>query len=520
MSFVKKRIISFFLCFVVFFTCFFSVPSSSAYASSITVPTEEKGIIALFVAVGSFLGLTSINSCNTGKIAKHVKKSYINLRRNVETFSNNVYSATSDFVLDVVDFFYSKPYQMPLSCSTIENFNSLLVRPDSFQLNTMEGRLGTGYVSRLSELEFGQSISFRGADGSSYSYDYNNHFISEGGNKLYIDNVVATWYKFASINSDTFVPRIFITANGDKSSKYYNSSVGTMHYAFGFTTDVGIKDWSYDINDSSNFSSTKYDSLQVEIPVTENYSYDYSDNLVIHAPSIDMNCDDVFVGNVSVPVSAEDVIGTGSIDESGNFHGVRNDGYVGSDNVVSHDFSVDSVVPDVIGNDGSIANDNSSLLSIFANFWAKLRKLLQGIFTNPLGLIKNIFGAIISNTRTLASSIVAGAKDIVSSIPIVNSIDWTLPSSLALDFSPLYINLSDKFPFCIPYDIVGSLKTLSASAVAPKFTFTFDSSNWLISKDTEFSLDFSKFSKLAAILRFFILFGFLWFLFKITRSIL
>lgn len=519
MSIFKKRFISFFLCFVIFLSSF--LPSSSVYASAsdIALLNDQKGIVALFVAVGSFLGLTSINSCNTGKIVRHVKKTFSNVRHEVQSFANNVYSVTSDFVYGVLDFFYSDAYTRPLSCSTLNDFNSILVRSDSFVPNTMEGRLGTGYVSRLCNLEFGQSVSFTGAGGLAYSYNYNSHFLNHNGKKLYIDNVVVTWYKFASINSDTFIPQIFVYANGDKKSGHYDPTVGSVCSPMGFTVDAGVKDWDYDITNSSDFTHSKYLDCSNEIPVSKNYSYDYSDNLVIHAPSIDMNCDEVFAGNVAVPVSAEDVIGTGSIDENGNFHGVRNDAYSGSDNVISHDFPVDTVVPDVVGaNDGSIAGDNSSLLSIFTNFWAKLRKLLQDIFTNPLGLLKNIFGAIISNTRTLASSIVAGVQDIVSSIPVVNSIDFSLPNSAELDFKPLYINLSNKFPFCVPWDLVNSFKMFSTAKQTPKFVVDFPSSNLI--GGGKFEIDFDKFSELAAVLRYFVLVFFIVGLVKKTKSLI
>jgi len=126
-------------------------------------------------------------------------------------------------------------------------------------------------------------------------------------------------------------------------------------------------------------------------------------------------------------------------------------------------------------------------------------------------------------------------KDAITDLPVDTTIpgdetipgdttkpgDTTIPDfggtgTIALDFSPLYINLKDKFPFCIPYDLVNTFNFFSADKVTPKFTIKFDEG---LVGSGEFTIDFSRFEKIAIILRGFILLYFIFFLIKNTRNL-
>jgi hypothetical protein len=60
--------------------------------------------------------------------------------------------------------------------------------------------------------------------------------------------------------------------------------------------------------------------------------------------------------------------------------------------------------------------------------------------------------------------------------------------------------LTKKFPFCIPFDLVNSIKTLSATAEAPKIVVPVKYSQWGV--DTSFTIDLSKFDTVATLNRY------------------
>lgn len=100
----------------------------------------------------------------------------------------------------------------------------------------------------------------------------------------------------------------------------------------------------------------------------------------------------------------------------------------------------------------------------------------------------------------------------------VGDLDTNIPNDIKLDFSPLYVSFAQKFPFCIPFDLVNSIRSFSVSRETPKFNVFFDETVFL--GGGSFTIDFSKFSVIAAILRYFILLSFLVSLVKVTRDLI
>lgn len=90
----------------------------------------------------------------------------------------------------------------------------------------------------------------------------------------------------------------------------------------------------------------------------------------------------------------------------------------------------------------------------------------------------------------------------------------------SLDFSPLYISFSNKFPFCIPFDLARIIGDFKANEQYP--IFYVDMSGFDSTKTTEagFSIDFTKFTVLFGIVRTFILVSFVVFLAIKTRDII
>lgn len=97
------------------------------------------------------------------------------------------------------------------------------------------------------------------------------------------------------------------------------------------------------------------------------------------------------------------------------------------------------------------------------------------------------------------------------------STDTTVPDSVPkLDFSPLYQDLSRKFPFCVPFDFVEMIRAFKVKAVAPSFTVDFDSAYFV--GGGSFTFTFEKFDKVIKVLRYLMLLGFIVGLIKKTRA--
>jgi hypothetical protein len=93
----------------------------------------------------------------------------------------------------------------------------------------------------------------------------------------------------------------------------------------------------------------------------------------------------------------------------------------------------------------------------------------------------------------------------------------SMPNDNTLKFPALSV-VADRFPFCIPFDLINSFKSFSAEKVTPKLDVTFPSIYG--SKPTGFKIDFTQFDKIVAILRYFILLIFIVNLIKLTRSLI
>lgn len=138
------------------------------------------------------------------------------------------------------------------------------------------------------------------------------------------------------------------------------------------------------------------------------------------------------------------------------------------------------------------------------------------ILGDILGVLNDIWTSIKSGFSSVVSSIDSTIDSIVSIPNKIIEFFYASPT-LSIDFSPLQISLLDKFPFSLPFDLFNTFKSFLAEKEVPNFKISFDEG--LVGSAT-FELDFTPFSKLAAILRYFILIYFLVNLIKLTRNII
>lgn len=102
----------------------------------------------------------------------------------------------------------------------------------------------------------------------------------------------------------------------------------------------------------------------------------------------------------------------------------------------------------------------------------------------------------------------------------INKDDFSTPKKIKLNFTPLYLNLKDKFPFCLPWDLKNVISSLVAEKECPKFTISFADTPLVGGKSSKIEIDFSKFEKIVILLRYFELLAFVLFLIKKTNDLL
>lgn len=85
-----------------------------------------------------------------------------------------------------------------------------------------------------------------------------------------------------------------------------------------------------------------------------------------------------------------------------------------------------------------------------------------------------------------------------------------------IDFSPLNVPITKKFPFCIPWDLRDAVVSFSAPPVPPVFTFSLT----FFGDEYPIVWDFAIFDEFAEITRFFVLIGFVVGLILATRGLI
>jgi hypothetical protein len=137
--------------------------------------------------------------------------------------------------------------------------------------------------------------------------------------------------------------------------------------------------------------------------------------------------------------------------------------------------------------------------------------------------------AVVGQTAASIPAAIAGtasgviANDVAGNptAPVDTTPDWSLPKTGGIDLSPLELALSDRFPFCIPFDLVGGIQQLVGVGSAPSVTVSnsiFAPPHSGISGSTKL-LDFSSFQTFVNILRWFIGLAWVYFLILKTRDL-
>jgi hypothetical protein len=148
--------------------------------------------------------------------------------------------------------------------------------------------------------------------------------------------------------------------------------------------------------------------------------------------------------------------------------------------------------------------------------WVNSKTAERAVYV-PTNLTASNLDSYLSQYTGTATSSKVLTEDIPISQTSSSALDLSVPSSIALDFSPLQISLKDKFPFSLPWDFGKLIGSLVAEPIEPKFTVVFPKE--LLLGGGSFDFDFSKYSKLVLVLRYFILIEFSFGLMKLTKKL-
>ena len=150
--------------------------------------------------------------------------------------------------------------------------------------------------------------------------------------------------------------------------------------------------------------------------------------------------------------------------------------------------------------------------------------VLEGVLEWQLGKTREAFiplPTIIPEVNTETNTITWPATDVINpSIPDVQNPDIPIvwqdlfkSGTKTIDFTPfMEIGFADRFPFCVPFDLVKSIETLKAPPKAPRWVANI--------KGVDLVIDLSQFEHLAAIVRWFMLLIYIVVLIMISRRMI
>lgn len=248
--------------------------------------------------------------------------------------------------------------------------------------------------------------------------------------------------------------------------------------------------------DGVNAGSTFVCNFNLELPILENIPYSpdttkgYTDDKPIQTfPGVssgthdgywDIPNDDYYVneGGTSFPLESENV----------------------------KDKVVETPIDGVIEGDGTISKPDIGDIDAPTTgdgLWDTLIGWLKTLFA-PLISLLGWIGDILNSILSFLSSLV---------IPTV----WG-----SLDWSPLYFSVADKFPFCIPFDMIRMIKEFQYEEKEPVFDVDMSSfsSNSYSRGQVGFTIDLTKFDELIQIVKTLTLISFIFFIAFKTRDII
>ena len=387
---------------------------------------------------------------------------------------------TNPYMLeDVGTIVYDGIKNIPNAIENVGNNIKLNVTKDL--LNTVVGICNTipkvdKFVDKVVEKSLDESNVYS-LDSLINGATYTCYF-PKGANYMYLRNAPSGNDRNITIKCPKGYNSFRITVAGEKYTVYFNGSLVASGKSY--VSDLNLSSVAF----YDNFSQVQFRPSLVEevqsvcIPYTEENTKNVSaDKPLVYFPTGS--------GSISVPIDTPLSNYNPSVDNPISLPG---DLLGEGDLVADEDTSVD--VPDT-----SVDVPNTGD-SVFDKFGSWLGSLLSSLFSPLVDLLQSIL-------------------DFLKGLVIPG--EWN-----TLDFSPLYFSFADKFPFCIPFDLIRMVKEFNAEAKEP--VFYVDMSGFSNDKNSlsevGFTLDLTEFDELITIVRTLTLISFVFFLALKTRDII
>ena len=344
---------------------------------------------------------------------------------------------------------------------------------------------------------------------------YFRNFIMPIGNLTFNTNYSIAGIYVKSLTSNAISRRELSTSKFSNPTLYLKfSDTGSVYLCIG---DLGKNSSSYyTVSSGITYVSTTKAVLGEKYSFTLLFEKDFIETFMgTKFNSVSMNSVINYNSSVSLPVNGSDIIiNTNSICADGTLFESPDNIYdlpikfpLTNENVGDGVITVpgDVVVPPgdiVVPPDVVVPGENTGLIG----------EIAQGVRSIADSIVDG-FSGVLDGMSSFADSVVDTVSDIF--VPPVDS-------TSEIDFSPLYISLQNKFPFCLPFDFINIINDFNSEVHEPIFYVNMNAFNYKNNarSDVGFYIDFTEFEKLFKILRYFILISFIVFIIFVTRKII
>lgn len=172
-----------------------------------------------------------------------------------------------------------------------------------------------------------------------------------------------------------------------------------------------------------------------------------------------------------------------------------------------------SSVTDIPGTDTGVGEDTGVIEKPNTDV-GEIPTTGEGLWDTLLGWLGTLFAPLTALLEWIGE-MVNGILDALKNLIMPKEMD-------SIDFSPLYFSFADKFPFCIPFDLIRMVKEFQAEEEKPIFKVDMSgfSSGKLAKGEVGFTIDLTKFDDLILIVKTLTLVSFIFGIAFKTRDII
>lgn len=457
---VKKRFFPLLIAFVMMFSITSESFKKDTYAFAFA-PALIPVVVSLLAACGIFITYTSATDD-----LESVIDDFLSSDAELGDFVNGIYDqslVTGSVALNAAQIAFFTDVFIAQAYSYFSKVNS-----DMDLSGTVWHPLKDLFEVRI---PFGATVNYRPSSSSSWG-----RFVSAINGSVW----QIKWYDYSSTSSQPDRTRDAVSSV----SHFF------LHKHSYFPSGDSYQMSYYTVNPSG-------DSLRFNL----GYSMNTSDVLQVSAVTIGSigYCTNTYATNMDLELKT----------------GYLRDTSVSADAIKASILAADEVYVTPLTDVAGLSTYNNSVVGVYDD------GLIGGVVLNPDAVIDDpvVVDPEVPITPDL-TGIAGGLSSILSWLKALPAtLSRTFLGTADLNFDALKNSgFTTKFPFCIPFDLYHCIVQLVADPVPPVFTLSFTGT--VMESAGDIVIDMSKFEMLAKIIRYFIFFGFVLGLIKITRNLI